>query len=181
MTMQSTYCSQCGYGIDADCDFCPNCGEPKRRPSQTYQNPSHIPHPWMQESAPLLNERPRQSGNLAAAQVMPPATQPVQVHHVVYQQMGGVSGQSQDSGLANAGRTMGIIAISLMAVGLVPCIGWINWFNIPFSFVTLILCIVGASTARTPDVRSKAVIGLVLAIIANVVGVLRLSLGAGCI
>jgi hypothetical protein len=88
--------------------------------------------------------------------------------------------RSQDSA-ANTARTLGIIAISLMVVGLIPCLGWINYFGLLLSFITVILSIVAASNAKTQVARSAAIIGLVFALIAGFVGFIRLVLGGGCL
>ncbi len=178
---QSSYCSKCGGSVEADCDFCPNCGEPKLRVSESYQSPS-TGYPWMQEPVqPPPPQQPQKSRPVVASQYIPPPPQQQQIHHVVYQQVEVAPGHLQDTGLGKAGQTMGIIAISVMVVGLIPCLGWINWINIPFSFVTWILSIVAISTAKLPTTRSKATVGLVLGLIAWIIGIIRLSLGMGCV
>jgi hypothetical protein len=80
-----------------------------------------------------------------------------------------------------AGMVMGIVAACLMVVGLIPCLGWLNWFTLIFGGVTKILCWVTVFTEKAPDQRNKAVIGLVLAFLAIFVGSIRLIIGFGCL
>ena len=42
----------------------------------------------------------------------------------------------------------GILAVSGMLVGFIPCFGWLNWINIPFAFVGLIFSVVAHLTGR---------------------------------
>lgn len=181
MSTANSYCPRCGSMVEAECDFCTSCGEPKQQLSQSRPLPQPS-HSWMQEPASPRTEQPPSpppsSGNLAipAPQYASPPPPPM-VQHVIHQHIGAMPGQ--DSGLAKVGQTMGIIALSLMLVGLIPCLGWINWFNIPFGFITFILSIVGVATANLPTTRNKAVIGLVFGILAWLIGSVRLSIGIG--
>lgn len=170
MSAVTSHCPHCGSPLEADCDFCPSCGAPKLRPQVPQQH--QPPHSWMGEAP--RRDAAAQSGPLSAPQY---ATQVPYVPYVVTSP----STQFQDTGLANTGRIMGIIAISLMVVGLVPCVGWLNYINLPFSFVTIIICIVAASTAKSASARSSATLGLVLAIVADIVGFIRLVIGGGCL
>lgn len=86
----------------------------------------------------------------------------------------------QDAG-ANTARTMGIIVISLMVVGLIPCLGWVNYITLTLAFVTVIISIIGASNAKSTSARSAATLGLVFALIAGFVGFIRLIIGGGCL
>ena len=86
-----------------------------------------------------------------------------------------------DLGLAGTVRTMGIVAISLLLIGFIPCLGWLNYLNLTFSFVTIILCIVALTSARTDSARSSAVAGLALVVVAVCLGIGRLILGGGCL
>ena len=72
----------------------------------------------------------------------------------------------------------GILAMVGMFVAFLPCLGSLNWLNIPFSIVGLAISVVAVVTAR--DGRSgTAITGLVLCAVALVLGVLRLHLGGG--
>jgi hypothetical protein len=176
MSAVSPYCSRCGSELEEDCDFCPSCGSPRQISKPAY-DPVQKPHSWMGDTPNVVT--PLHQGDLMAKPDLVPVV-PAQVHYVPYP-INSAHGQVQDSGLANTGRTMGIIAISLMFVGLIPCVGWLNYINIPFSFATIVLCIVAAATAKAAPARSSAIIGLVLAIISDGVGFIRLIIGGGCL
>ena len=70
----------------------------------------------------------------------------------------------------------GILAMVGFAIAFLPCFGALNWLNIPFAVVGLIIAIVAASNAP-PGQRGTAVAGLVLNAIAIAFGALRLVLG----
>ena len=74
----------------------------------------------------------------------------------------------------------GIVAMLWMIVALIPLLGWGNWFLIPFAAVGAIIAAIGILFTR-PENRGRAKTGLVLNGIVIVVGILRLSLGAGVI
>ena len=88
---------------------------------------------------------------------------------------------AQESGLAATVRTMGIVAIALMLIGFIPCLGWLNYLNLTFSFVTVILSIVALASAKSDSARSSAIIGLALVVVAICLGVGRLIIGGGCL
>ncbi len=72
----------------------------------------------------------------------------------------------------------GILAILGFMVGFIPCLGWMNWFNIPFSAVGLILSIAAFATER-PGMRAGSTWGIVLCSIGVLIGAKRLVLGGG--
>jgi hypothetical protein len=65
-----------------------------------------------------------------------------------------------------------------MGVAFIPCLGALNWLNIPFSLVGLIISAVATSQAP-PDKKNLAIIGIVLCAFAAVFGLIRLVLGGG--
>ena len=67
----------------------------------------------------------------------------------------------------------GILALVGMFVGFFPCLGALNWLNIPFAAVGLILSIVAAATG-SPGRRGGSVAGVVCCAVAVVFGVIRL-------
>ena len=70
----------------------------------------------------------------------------------------------------------GILAILGLGVAFIPCLGSLNWLNIPFAVVGLIISV----TARSkPGSQGAATVGMILNIIAIALGVLRLMLGGG--
>jgi hypothetical protein len=170
MIPMNSNCSRCGASLEADCDFCPACGAAKsittKQPAPTME-----PHSWMQ--SPPVTPAPANTGSLVHAPVQP------QVQYVSYAVP--PSASTQESGLPVAVRTMGIVALSLTLVGLIPCLGWVNYVNFTFCFVTFVLAIVAIAGARSDAARTSAVLGLVMTLIADIVGVFRLILGGGCL
>jgi hypothetical protein len=73
------------------------------------------------------------------------------------------------------GLVWGIVAILGM---FLPCLGALNWLNIPFSLVGLIVSVIATSQAP-PDKKNLAIAGIVLCAFAAVFGLIRLVLGGG--
>jgi zinc ribbon protein len=169
MTARTSYCASCGSPLESDSEFCTSCGAAKRTVSHAPPAAS-APHAWMNDASPAA--RPAH----VAATVQPVAQ--VQQPQYIHSPQGT---NAQDDGLPRTVRTMGIVAISLMAIGLIPCLGWLNYLNFTFSFVTLVLSIVALTQARSDAARSSALIGLTLVILADFVGVFRLAMGGGCL
>jgi hypothetical protein len=63
-----------------------------------------------------------------------------------------------------------------MLIGFIPCLGWLNWANIPFAVVGLIIGIVSSANAPLGQ-RGTGTIAIVLNAVAVVFGLLRLMLG----
>jgi len=74
---------------------------------------------------------------------------------------------------------LGILAIIVMIVGLFPCLGSLNWINIPFAAIGLIISIVAVTQSKPGESKGSAVAGLVLCSIAIVFGLIRLIIGGG--
>ncbi len=74
------------------------------------------------------------------------------------------------------GLIIGIFSIIGFFIGLIPLLGWFNWFNIPFALLGLILSIVGVSTGNS---KGAGITGIVLCGIAVFIGAFRLLLGGG--
>jgi hypothetical protein len=72
----------------------------------------------------------------------------------------------------------GILAILGLGIAFVPCLGSLNWLNIPFAIVGLIISII-ATTKSAPGRNGAAVGGIVLNALAVLLGFLRLILGGG--
>jgi hypothetical protein len=72
----------------------------------------------------------------------------------------------------------GILSLVGFAVGFLPCLGWLNWLNIPFAVVGLIISIIATSQAP-PGRQGSAVTGIVLNAIAIFFGAMRLVAGGG--
>ena len=82
--------------------------------------------------------------------------------------------------MATVALVWGILAFVGFAFGLIPCLGWLNWFNIPFSLAGVVIAIVAmskASAERKPV--GPAIAGLILTGIAALAGGIRLVIGGG--
>jgi hypothetical protein len=74
----------------------------------------------------------------------------------------------------------GMLAIIGMIVGFFPCLGSLNWLNIPFSGIGLIISIVAVVTAKV-EKKGGGIAGIVLCAIAVVLGLIRLIAGGGAL
>ncbi|MBM3892308.1 MAG: hypothetical protein FJ388_24600 [Verrucomicrobia bacterium] len=74
----------------------------------------------------------------------------------------------------------GILAIVGMLIAFLPCLGSLNWLNIPFSVIGLIISIIALVTTKEGK-KGSSIAGLVLCGIAVVFGLLRLILGGGVV
>ncbi|HEY1217537.1 MAG TPA: hypothetical protein VGF03_01275 [Bryobacteraceae bacterium] len=72
----------------------------------------------------------------------------------------------------------GIVACVGLVVGFLPCLGALNWINIPFSLVGLVISVI-ATTQEPPGRNGPAIGGIVLCSLGVVVGFVRLILGGG--
>lgn len=72
----------------------------------------------------------------------------------------------------------GILSIIGMFVGFIPCLGSLNWLNIPFAVIGTVVGIVAIVSQRNGASRA-GIIGLVLCLIASLFGMIRLTLGGG--
>ena len=73
---------------------------------------------------------------------------------------------------------MGILSLVGMVVAFFPCLGSLNWLNIPFSGIGLIISIVAATK---PEHKNMGIAGIVMCAIAVVLGIIRLIVGAGVV
>jgi hypothetical protein len=124
-------------------------------------------------SAPI--RQPAHSAPLAQ-----PAAAAPQIQYVTYEVHGPTS-QHKASGLGVIVRTLGIIALSFMVVGFIPCLGWLNYLNLVLSFITIIIGIVAIATAKSDVDRTAALLGVAFVGMAIVLGTGRLILGGGCL
>jgi hypothetical protein len=74
----------------------------------------------------------------------------------------------------------GVLAMLGMLVAFLPCLGALNWLNIPFSVAGLIVGILAMSNAP-PGQGSTAKAGVILCAIATILGAIRLTLGLGVV
>ncbi len=74
----------------------------------------------------------------------------------------------------------GVVALLWMLVAFIPLLGWGNWLMIPFAVVGAIIAAIGI-LITSPEKRTRAKVGLLLNVIAIVIGGIRLLLGGGVI
>jgi hypothetical protein len=72
------------------------------------------------------------------------------------------------------GLILGLIAFFWMGIALIPFLGWLNWLNIPFAAVGLIISILGYRRRS-----SLGLAGIILCSAAILIGAFRLSFGGG--
>jgi hypothetical protein len=65
-----------------------------------------------------------------------------------------------------------------MVVGFFPCLGALNWINIPFSGIGIIISAIALATAGEKP-KGSAIAGLVCCILGTVFGIIRLVAGGG--
>jgi len=81
--------------------------------------------------------------------------------------------------MKTASLIMGILAVTGMVIGFFPCLGALNWINIPFAAIGLIISIVAVTEERDGEPKGNAIAGLVLCGVAMLFGLFRLMLGGG--
>lgn len=74
--------------------------------------------------------------------------------------------------------TWGIVALFGMLIGLMPLFGALNWLNIPFAVVGVLISSAALGRARDEG-KGMSIAGLVCCTIAVLVGILRLVVGLG--
>ena len=134
----------------------------------------------MKDPAPVTV--PAQSAPLARPAVSAPLPQaPAPPFQYVTNEANAGTAQRNDSGLAVTVRTMGIVALSLMLVGFIPCLGWLNYLNLLLCFITIVIGIVAIVNGKSDAERTSALLGLGFVTIAIFLGIIRLILGGGCV
>ena len=178
------YCSHCGFLLEPDCDFCPSCGSAKATSQHSSSN-ARDPHVWMKDSPPPQAQplpQPRHSASLAQPVPSAPLPQPAaQIQYVTYEVHGPTTQGVRDSGLGVTVRTMGIIALSFMLIGFIPCLGWLNYLNLALSFITIVIGVVAIVSAKSDADRTSALLGLAFVVLAIILGTGRLIIGGGCL
>jgi hypothetical protein len=74
----------------------------------------------------------------------------------------------------------GILAVIGMVVGFIPCLGALNWLNIPFAGVGFLIGIIALAGSGKED-KNGAIAGIICCGIAILFGIIRLFLGGGVI
>ena len=76
------------------------------------------------------------------------------------------------------GFILSLVAVIFMIIGLVPFLGWLNWFTtLPLGLAAAGLSAAGMARGRNPI----AVAGLVISIVVLVIMSIRLWIGCGVI
>ena len=98
------------------------------------------------------------------------------------------SSNNQSSGLAislsMASLGLGIASLCFMLLGLVPCLGWLNWFTLALGFGALVTGVIVLTQQPKDGMKndsSMAIPGLVIASLTLIIGGIRLVLGGGCL
>ena len=78
------------------------------------------------------------------------------------------------------GLIWGILAVIGMVIGFFPCLGALNWLNIPFAGIGLIISAIATASANE-QTKNTATTALILNGIAVAVGIFRLILGGGVV
>lgn len=87
----------------------------------------------------------------------------------------------ESSPLQITSLVLGVLAVVGMFVAFIPCLGWLNWINIPFACVGLIISAVSIGVAKPGENRGFAIAGVACSGTAILLGIVRLILGAGII
>ncbi len=72
----------------------------------------------------------------------------------------------------------GVLAVFGMLVGFVPCLGALNWLNIPFAGIGIIVSGIAYGITKEES-RTGSIAGMVCCVIALFFGIIRLVLGGG--
>jgi hypothetical protein len=72
----------------------------------------------------------------------------------------------------------GLLATIGLVIGFVPCFGALNWLNIPFAGVGLVVSAIAVFTGEGRE-RAYSLAGIACCSLALVIGVLRLIVGQG--
>ncbi len=81
--------------------------------------------------------------------------------------------------MKTASLIIGIIAISGMFIAFIPCLGALNWLNIPLSIFGLLLGIIAMAQSKDNEPKGSAIAGIILCAVSMIFGLLRLILGGG--
>jgi hypothetical protein len=191
-------CSSCGNQNDDDARVCTSCGvrlwSNDQARQDSFQNPTRgapsmgsstnqapPPYRWENNSYTPPSAHTPPPPPPAPAPPLPVAPY-AGYQYSGYQQAGYMPMPQQSSGLATTCMVMGIIVLCLFILGLIPCLGWINWINLPIAGITDILSFVVIVTeGKNQSSRNKAIMGLIFSFLALVIGSVRLVLGGGCV
>ena len=72
----------------------------------------------------------------------------------------------------------GILAGIGMLIAFFPCLGSLNWLNIPFACLGLIISIIALATTKNKSIGGS-IAGIIICGIAMLFGIIRLIAGGG--
>ncbi len=75
-----------------------------------------------------------------------------------------------------AGFVMSLVAGFFMLIGLIPFLGWFNWFT---TLPAAVLGIIFSSIALSKSQGGLAIAGLVISLSVFVIAIIRLAIGGG--
>ena len=169
------YCTACGTENVDDARFCYKCGA------------TQVPAAAPDFGAPSWRDTGVQSNpydNAAATPYAQPTGMPPYYdggqQMAVPPQQSFIPPAAQRGALSLTGLILGILAAAFFVIGVIPCLGWMNWFTLLIGGLAHLICWLALfSEGKNPSARQKAIAGLVLTLIVIIIGVLRLKAGHG--
>ena len=73
----------------------------------------------------------------------------------------------------------GILSFVFLAVGIFPCLGWLNWFIIPFALMGGVFSFIAYKKTIAPESPLAAQVAIAMNSVVVLVGSLRLFVGGG--
>jgi hypothetical protein len=83
--------------------------------------------------------------------------------------------------MKTASLVFGILVLIFMLIGFMPCLGALNWINIPLAGIGLIISVIALVQSKPDEEKGKVIAGLVLCSIALIFGLIRLIMGGGVV
>ena len=83
--------------------------------------------------------------------------------------------------MKTASLVLGILSFLFMFIGFLPCLGALNWLNIPIASVGLIISIIALTQNKPGESNGKAIAGTVMCVVAMLFGLIRLIMGGGIV
>lgn len=159
-----TNCSACDTPNVDGVKFCVNCGAQMPLPPESWRAETKV------EEVEQIYTPPTYTDALPQTQYAQPP---------VYQTPTYTS-PTQTGALPTIGMVLGIVALCVMVIGLIPCFGALNYFTALISLAAITTSLIALLAAKPFLNRNQATIGLVLGSVALLLGMIRLLLG-GCI
>ena len=78
-----------------------------------------------------------------------------------------------------ASLVFGILSIAGMIIAFFPCFGSLNWINIPFAVIGLVISIIALVGVKEGEPKGNSIVGLILCSTAIIFGIIRLTMGGG--